>query len=132
MDRNGNAVVAWQVSSGSDWNIQARRVSSSGTLGSVLNLPVTAARETAPSVALDPSNGKFVVAYQADTSSTKSVKVTEVSARNSIVRTSTFGTGVTDVSASVNANHSYLVVVSSIGRTSLDPEGGIVRKLGQL
>lgn len=132
MDNNGNAVVAWQVSSGTDWNIQARRVSSTGTLGSVLNLAATAALETAPSVALDPTDGKFVLAYQADTSSTKSVKVTEVSASNSIVRTSLFGTGVTDTSVCVNANHSYLVVASSIGRTTLDADGGVFAKLGQL
>jgi len=106
MDHYGNAVVAWQVSAGSNWNIRARRVSSSGTLGSVLNIAATAALEAAPSVGLDPTSGKYVVAYQADTSSTRSVKVTEVSARNSIVRTSTFGTGVIDASVCVNANHS--------------------------
>jgi hypothetical protein len=132
MDNNGKAVVAWQVSSGTNWNLRARRVSSSGALGSVLPIAATAALETAPAVALDPTDGRYVVAYQSDTSLTKSVKVAEVSASNIITRTSTFGMGVTDASVSVNVHHSYLVVASSIGRTSFDLDGGVFGKLGQL
>jgi hypothetical protein len=132
MDNYGNAVVAWQVAVGSNWNVQARRVSSTGALGSVINIQATAALETAPSVSLDPTSRKYVVAYQADTSTTKSVKVSEVTASNVIARTSTFGTRLTDASVSVRVNHSYLVIASSVGSRGTDSDGGVFEKLGQL
>jgi hypothetical protein len=132
MDNYGNAVVAWQVAVGSNWNVQARRVSSTGHLGSVINVQATAALETAPSVSIDPTTSKYVVAYQADTSTTKSVKVSEVTASNVIARTSTFGTRLTDASVSVRVNHSYLVIASSVGSRGTDPDGGVFEKLGQL
>ncbi len=132
MDNYGNAVVAWQVAVGSNWNIQARRVSSTGHLSSVLNVQATAALETAPSVSIDPTSHKYVVAYQADTGTTKSVKVSEVTASNVIARTSTFGTRLTDASVSVRVNHSYLVIASSVGSRGTDSDGGIFGKLGQL
>jgi len=132
MDNYGNAVVAWQVGVGSNWNIQARRVRSTGMLGSTINIQATTALETAPSVSIDPNTSKYVVAYQATTGTTTTVKVSEVTASNVVARTSTFGTGLTDPSVSVRVNHSYLVIASSVGSRGIDPDGGVFEKLGQL
>ncbi len=132
MDGSGNAVVAWQVQVGSNWNVQARRVSSTGALGSVITVQATAAQETAPSVAIDPTTRRFVVAYQSDTGSTKAVKVTELSAGGSVVRTATVGTNLTAPVVAVGASHTYLVAANSILGNSLDPDGGIFGRRGLL
>jgi len=132
LDGNGNAVVAWQVQVGSNWNVQARRVSSSGVLGSVITVQATAAQETGPSVSIDPTTRRFVVAYQSVTGSTKAVKVTELSAAGSVVRTATMGTNLTGPAVAVGANHTYLVAANSILGNSLDPDGGIFGRRGLL
>ncbi len=131
MDNSGNAVVAFQTST-STWNVQARRVSSSGTLGPLVTVATTSAQEAAPSVAIHPTTKKFVVAYQSDTGSTKSVKVTEVSASNRVVRTSVLGTRLTDPSVSVGTSSRFLVVASSIGRRGIDADGGVFGRMGVL
>jgi hypothetical protein len=131
MDSNGNAIVAWQVRSGKTWDIQARRVSSSGSLSSVINIRASAYQETAPTVSIATSGSKFVVAYQSDSASTKRVQITEVSASNSIVRTSTI-TGLTDPSISMGPNSTYFVVANSLGSRGSDHDGGIFGRLGRL
>jgi hypothetical protein len=131
MDSSGNVVVAFQTSS-STWNVQARRVSSGGTLGPLVTVASTSAQEAAPSVAVHPTLKKFVVAYQSDTRSTRSVKATEVSASNRVVRTSVLGTGLTDPSVSVGTSSRFFVVASSVGRRGIDADGGIFGRMGVL
>ena len=83
MDNSANAVVAYQRLVGYDWDIKARRVSNSGSVGGELNIRNTLADEFNPSVALNRTNGSFVVAYDSWTSSTGNhVLVSEVSPSN--------------------------------------------------
>src|SRR5262249_6493575 len=101
MDNYGNAVVTWQVGVGGNWNIQARRVSSSSLLGAVINVQATAALATAPSVSIDPTTSKYVLAYQATTGTTTTVKLSAVTAATVSARTSTSGTCLTEPSVTV-------------------------------
>jgi hypothetical protein len=83
MDDIGNAVVAYQKFSSGDWDIKARRVSPTGSVGAELNIRNTSADETRPSVALKPgpAGGGFVVAYNRS----GGVGVTEVSASGAVL-----------------------------------------------
>src|SRR5262245_791332 len=65
MDNAGNAVVAYQKLIGNDYDIKATRVSSTGTVGTETIVRATTRDEAAPSVALAPTGGQFVVAYYA-------------------------------------------------------------------
>jgi hypothetical protein len=78
MDSKGNVVVAYQEFVGADWDVRANRVSSAGVVGGpiVISAQGGGFDETDPAVALAPTGGLFVVAY--DTPS--GVQVTEMSA----------------------------------------------------
>ncbi len=68
VDNYGNAVVAWQQNLPSDFNVLARRVSSTGVEGPVINIATNPnVFELNPSVALSrDGSGNFVVAYDSD------------------------------------------------------------------
>ncbi|MDQ3990737.1 MAG: hypothetical protein M3245_00290 [Actinomycetota bacterium] len=65
MDRNGNAVVVWEVTSYSPTeggeSVQARRRSASGTLGPVRTLSDPGQKADDPQVAMDPGGNAVVV-----------------------------------------------------------------------
>src|SRR5262249_3919739 len=85
MDNSANAVVAYQRLVGSDWDIKARRVSSLGSVGGELNIRSTLAQEYNPSVALNRTDGSFVVAYDTWSSvAGNHVLVSEVSASDAV------------------------------------------------
>jgi hypothetical protein len=66
MDNAGNTVVAWEEKAGTDWNIFARRVTAAGVVGAPLAI-ITRANwiDTVPAVAVNKSDGDFVVTFQA-------------------------------------------------------------------
>src|SRR5262249_49712775 len=66
MDQVGNAVVVYQKFLFPDFNIKAKRVSSTGAVGSEISFRTNPAQETRPVVAVSPTGGAFVVAYQTD------------------------------------------------------------------
>jgi hypothetical protein len=80
MDNAGNAVVVYQEQVGGDFDIKARRVSSSGVVGSEINVRASGLDDTNPSVALAPTGGQFVVAYGTG----GQIEVAEVSATDSV------------------------------------------------
>jgi hypothetical protein len=121
VDNSGNAEVAWQVGSGNSAFIEARRVSSTGLLGPVTGI----AGGSAPSVALKPTGGGFVVAYNG-ISEFGDVKVTEVSANGAAV---TFDAGQRDTpKVSINAADNYLLTYRFDDRAAFDVFG----RLGHL
>ena len=83
MDSAGNAVIAYRKYDPNthEFDIKARRMSSSGAVGGEINVRSTSRDEDGPSVALAPTGGQFVVAYfvngqteLAEVSATDSVK----------------------------------------------------------
>lgn len=133
MDNAGNLVVAWQEQKGTDWNILARLVSSTGKLGNVFSVSATSAAETLPSVAVDLVTGKSVIAYQSQTGSFTRLLVTEFTERQVSVRTSTMGSALSNAFVSVGgSSRRFLVTAQSKGRTNEDPDGGIVAVFGML
>jgi hypothetical protein len=85
MDNAGNAVVAYEEDAdGSDWGIYANRLSGAGAVGGRITVQdASGSDELSPSVALAPTGGRFVVAYDTD----DGVQVTEVGSNNSILTT---------------------------------------------
>jgi hypothetical protein len=65
-DHVGNAVVVYERFVGNDFDIKAMRVSTSGAVGSEIPVRNTGAQETRPAVAVSPTGGAFVVAYNTD------------------------------------------------------------------
>ena len=64
MDRNGNTVVVYeQIFSNIDHDIKARKVFSTGFMGVTINVDYASTYEFNPTVAMDLSDGDFVVAY---------------------------------------------------------------------
>jgi hypothetical protein len=119
MDNAGNAVVAWQHAySGSDHDIYARRVSSGGTLGPVVYVRTAGTYDYAPSVALAPTTGHFVVAYVVS-GSTSQIGASEFDANNARLTDSPLVSGY-DASISIDGFNRYLVTYSKTGSSVTD------------
>jgi hypothetical protein len=84
VDLIGNVVTAWAVSGNGGFDVKARRTSSTGITGPVINIASTSDSEANPAVAMKPSGGGFVVAYDSDFGSRQQVMVAEVSASNTV------------------------------------------------
>ena len=82
MDDAGNAVVAYQRFIGGDWGVYANRVTSGGSVSSMISQDYGGTNETDPSVALAPTGGRFVVAYTVDS---HRVQVAEMSSTNTVL-----------------------------------------------
>jgi hypothetical protein len=120
LDAAGNALVAFQTLGNGGWDIQERRVSWGGVLGPTLTIAATNnANEIDPSVAIDPTTGKAIVAYESDLGGVRSVKVAELSAAGTVLRTSTVGSNLLNPSVGISAGHNYLVAADLL-RNGLD------------
>ncbi len=111
MDKAGNAILAWQDFNGVDWDVRARRYDKAGNLlpvfavgirkGNSTGLEVDPVYEQHPVVALHPTNGKAVIAYElwtvdqdsiADPTTSRSkatVHIVEFSKTNTVLVTKT-------------------------------------------
>lgn len=108
MDDYGNAVVAWEHAySSNDHDIYARRVSSGGTIGSIVYVRTASTYDYAPTVALSRSTGHFVVGYVVS-GSTARIGVSEFDGSNTRLSDSSLVTGY-DVSVSMDGFNRYLV-----------------------
>jgi hypothetical protein len=133
MDKKGNTFVVWQEQVNGNWNIYGRWLNSQGDLGRLLTIQATTAQETQPSVAVDPATDRSVVSYQSQTGSTKSVKVTELSAAGKTIKTMTVDSRLGDPSVSESGKtHRFLVAAESLGAKGADTDGGIFAKFGIL
>ncbi len=125
MDDNGNVVVAWQQLIGSDRDIKARRVSNNGSVGSIIAVRATSAVETNPSVAINRTDGSFVVAYEVGSGNSRSVSLTEISGTNSNRGTSSAGTGRAGTALSRDGSNNYFITYTNLVGTTTDPLNGI-------
>jgi hypothetical protein len=66
LDRNGNAVVAWSRYDGSNYRIQARRRTASGSLSAVKTLSEAGQNARDPQLAVDPDGNAVVVWTRSD------------------------------------------------------------------
>ena len=113
MDNFGNSVTAWAVLGNGGNDIKARRVSSTGIAGPVLNIANTSDNEAAPSVAMKRGGGSFAVAYDSDAGSRLQVLVAEVSATN-VVTTLDAGQPRFTPSISIDGFDNYMVVYTAL------------------
>jgi hypothetical protein len=132
MDNHGNAVIVYQQEvpiqglpvPRVDFDIEARRLSSTGVLSSEINIAdssniIPSTIDTDPSVALEGNAGAFVVAYDHGSSvSGVSVDVAEVNSSNVVI--DTFSAGQTEADAvyvpgiSIDAQNEFLVTFLSL------------------
>ncbi len=150
VDNAGNAVVAWQQYSSSSSDVLARRVSSSGVLGPVLNIATPSYPNVYyenPSVALTrDGSGAFVVAYDVDApillirsanqpSANQpvgdSVQVAEVTPSNTVTTLSA-GPDLGPAAVSINNSGQYLVTYTTVGSSTSATGENINGRLGQL
>jgi len=109
IDNHDNAVIAYQQFDGNNWDIFARRLNSTNSLGGVITVQATPTNEMIPSVALEGNAGAFVVAYQ----SFSSVNVTEVNASNAVISTHTAGSSRFFPHVSINGQNKYLLAYTT-------------------
>jgi hypothetical protein len=109
MDNYGNAVIAWSAMVDGDHDIFARRVSSGLVMGSRITIRNNAEDERLPHVALNRTNGSFVVAFQLDGVTGARIGVDEVSASDSVRTRNTTSTERSAPMVSVSGTSRYLV-----------------------
>jgi hypothetical protein len=124
MDYFGNSVVAWSVFGNGGGDIRARRVSAAGIAGPVINIASSSDLEGSPSVAIKPSGGSFVVAYDSDSFVVPSkprqqVMVAEVSPSN-FVTTLDAGQPRFGPAVSIDGFNNYMVVTTALDRSALN------------
>ncbi len=78
MDNAGNAVVAFQHYGSGSWNIWARVVLSTGDMGATRLVQGGTSQDTFPTVAMDLTQPRFVVAYQSQLGNSFRVIATEM------------------------------------------------------
>lgn len=133
ISNSGNVVVAWQEQYGRDSSILGRAISSTGQLGRVFTVMAVSGVETLPSVGVDPTSGKSVVAYQTQIGSVSRVQATEFTERQSYVRTSIIGSNLSNASVSVGGpTRRFLLAAQSTARTSYDADAGVFAVFGTL
>jgi hypothetical protein len=122
MDNSAHAVVAYQRLVGGDWDIKARRVSD--IVGGELNIRNTLADEFNPSVALNRTDGSFVVAYDSWTSGTGNhVLVSEVSPSNVVSSPIDLGGFRSDPAISIDGNGVYMLTYTTNDSGDLNIRG---------
>jgi hypothetical protein len=130
MDASGNCVVVYLSQHPGDLfpALKALRVTSNGLLG--VELPLADAVSYArPAVALDPTNGKFVVAY--DTVSGY-LQVREVSPKNVVLTSYSLGANRFSPAVSIGGNHYYLLTYTANLDYSREPSNEIFGQYGFL
>jgi hypothetical protein len=125
MDNSGNAVVAYQRTNAGNADIFARRVSSTGILGTNIPIAATSFAEQNPSVALKRTGGEYVVVFDSTVASTH-VNVAEVSSTDKV---KIFDAGQRfNAAVSINGFDNYIVTYTSNDAGDLN----IRRRVGHL
>ena len=116
MDNSGNAVIAYAEIVSSNSGIYANRLSTGGSLsGRITVQNVGGVNAFDPSVALAPSGGQFVVAYDISGST---VQVTEISASNTSLATLGPVPGEDEPAISIDGFDRYLVTYPRFNSSS--------------
>lgn len=84
MDYNANTVVAYQRYVGSDWDIYARKIYYNGLMSNTWAVNTSSYQDTDAAVAMDYTDGDFVIAYQQTRGTTNYVMQSEVSTSGSV------------------------------------------------
>jgi hypothetical protein len=119
MDDAGNAVITYGGFNGTNYGIYANRLYANGTLGGVITVQDTPGVDTyISSVALEPTGGQFVVAYQAlvDSTGVTGNCIAEVGSDDTLLDTS-WQAGVGDPSVSIDGFDRYTVTYTGPGPT---------------
>jgi hypothetical protein len=123
MDRAGNAVVAYhRISSLTrDHDVVARKVFSNGAISSVHSIAVSPTFDANPTVAMDLSDGDYVVAYtwatNSDGSGMRGIIVTEMNANGTIKGSTSLGGNVGGPAAiSINDSDAFFIAYTSLQR----------------
>jgi hypothetical protein len=113
MDDAGNTVVAWQELRNGDWDIVARKVMHTGLVRAAVLVQGGSRMHTFCTVAMDRSDGDFVVAYQSQTSARgpAEVLVTEMSSTGRFKGTFSAGvkSEITKPAVSIDLSDRYFV-----------------------
>jgi hypothetical protein len=131
MGNDGWSYVAWQqqnTTSTGGWNIRARYVSSTGIKGSTIQIASTSATETLPAIGVQPGSSYYVVAYQSQSGSTTSVKVSERIWNGTDLGTVSLGSSRFKPSVGVGDTLGYFVAYEKTGDAT-DPGKGIFSRL---
>jgi hypothetical protein len=115
MDNAGNAVVAYQEYVGGDYGVYANRLSAGGAVGGRITVQAVGGgvNETEPSVALAPTGGQFVVAYETQ----NLVDVTEIGSDDSPLATLDPFTG-GDPAISIDGLDRYVITYTRLNSTT--------------
>lgn len=102
--------MVWYEING-DRDVFARKVSNTGSLGSKITIRATTTDELAPTVAMNKSNGSFVVSYQVGfgTGSGMQLYVSEVSSSGAVLRTASAGNATYGASLSMSGSNRYFL-----------------------
>jgi hypothetical protein len=135
MDDAGNSVIVWHQRIGSDKDIKARVVSSTGAMQSTSTIANTFMDEFEPDVAFRRSGGIYVVTYTSGdtngTSSTWRVRGAEVTSSTGMVRSRFWTASATSRAAvSFGNGNSYSLSFESRLSRSDDPLFGVYRQTG--
>ncbi len=137
MDFAGNTVVAYQSRTSSQSDIFARKISRTGVLSVPFAIRTGTSDETDPTVAMDFSDGDFVVAYQlkSPTLTTRNLFVTEVASTGKVRRSLSLASGVTTAvtrpAISISGTDQYFVGFT-LANVSSDPGFGVFGRRGIL
>ena len=133
IDANGYAVVAYEYEhNSSDHDICARRVSNAGMLGPLIAVESSTLFQSNPVVALQPTTGRFVVAYEAGTGAGRSVAVEEFGADDSLLGSYNAGSSRAAPAVSIDGQGNYQVTYTSLTATTTDVGLGVRRRRGRL
>ncbi len=130
MDDQGRTMVAWQQKDGGNWDVFARRLSN-GTLSKVFTVANTSDDEAAPSIALDRTDGDFVVTFRDNTA----VDVQEMNKngtpKSGVIQVVDSGGSNPAPAVSIDSNDFYFITFTAVNDSS-DPGKGIFGQFGQL
>ncbi len=131
----GNCVVSFQRLNGSQWDIFARRVSSSGTLSANITVRVGTSQDTDATIDMKHSDGSFAVVYQSRKGNSNSVLVSEFSptgvARGGPFVVANVKSLAAKPSVSVGNLATYIIAFTELNGPS-DPSYGVFARRGAL
>ena len=137
MDNSGNTVVAWQQLVGSDTDIKARVVSSTGVMQGTSTIANSLDNEFAPDVAFRRTGGIYVVTYTRGakdaSSSTWQVRGSEITSATGATRSSfSVASGTSGSAVAFGSGNAYSLSYETRLSRSNDPGFGIFRRRGSV
>jgi hypothetical protein len=133
IDNEGNTLVAFQKLIGADWDIFARKVSSTGVVSVTFGVQTGANRDTDPSVAMTLTSGEFIVGYQSKVGSKYLVYLAEMKSSGAVkgvFLVAGTSTAASKPSVSINSLKRYMIAYTVLNGPG-DSGLGVFARLGQ-